>query len=60
MRKGSPTMTYYPPHLLLCYGLEHVTSSQPGMQKIISSIFNSQSAAVHHPNKMRHLNIKDK
>ena len=53
-------MTYYPPHLLLCYGLEHVTSSQPGMQKIISSIFNSQSAAVHHPNKMRHLNIKDK
>ena len=46
MRKGSPTMTYFPPHMLLCYGLKQVISSQPSMQYIIAPIYNSQSEAV--------------
>ena len=52
MRKGSSTMTHFPPHLLICYGIKHVTSSQPSMQYIIFPIFNSQSGAGHHPNKV--------
>ena len=60
MIKGSPTTTFFPPHLLLCYGIKQVTSSQPSMQYIIFPIFNSQSEAVHHPNEMCRLNIKHK
>ena len=51
MRKGLQTMTYFPPHLLLCYGLKHATSSQPSKQYVIFPIFNSQSEAVHQPNQ---------
>ena len=52
MGKEPPTMTYFPPHLLIGYGIKHVTSSQPSMQYIIFPIFNSQSDAGHHPNKV--------
>ena len=53
-------MTYFPPHLLLCYGITHVTSSQSSMRYIIFQISNSQSKTVHRPNKVCHMNIKHK